>query len=84
MKLIRISAIWCSSCIITHKFWEDLKEKYPNNEYIEYDYDDDEEEIKKYNIDEILPVVIVFKDNKELKRIIGEKNLIKEIESIGE
>lgn len=85
MKFIRISAIWCSSCILTYKYWQELQEKCPNYEYIEYDYDDDEE-YQNYNIGNILPVIIVFKDEKEIKRIVGEKSYKewkKELESIG-
>ena len=47
---------------------------YPNIEYINYDYDLDEENIIKYNIGDIVPVVIFEKDNIEIKRIIGEKS----------
>lgn len=87
MKIIRVSAIWCSSCIITHKIWEELKEKYPSYEYIEYDYDDDEDKVKEYNIGNILPVIIILKDDKEIKRIVGEKSkveFLEQIESIGD
>lgn len=86
MKFIRISAIWCSSCILTYKNWQELQQKHHEYEYIEYDYDDDEEKYQKYNIGNILPVIIAFKDGKEIKRIIGEKShkeWVKELESIG-
>jgi len=33
----------------------------------------DEEKIEKYNIKDIVPVVIIEKDNKEISRIEGEK-----------
>lgn len=74
MKLIRISAIWCPSCIVTYNIWNEIKEKYPEYEYEEYDYDDDEEVIEKYNIGEIIPVIIILKNNVEMTRIIGEKS----------
>lgn len=73
MKLIRISSVWCSSCIITHKNWKNLKIDYPNYEYEEYDYDDDIDEIKEYNVGNILPVIIVFDNNKEIFRFVGER-----------
>lgn len=73
MKIIRISSIWCSSCIVTYKNWKELKEAYPEYVYEEYDYDDDSEIIKQYEVGNILPVIIVLKDDKEVKRIIGEK-----------
>lgn len=74
MKLIKISAIWCPSCIIIYNIWNEIKKKYPNYEYIEYDYDEDEDIVKEYNVGTILPVIIIIKDNKEVTRIIGEKS----------
>lgn len=78
MKLIRISSMWCTSCIVTKKDWDEIKEKY---DYEEYDYDMDEELIKKYNVGNILPVIIVLDNDTEINRIIGEKSK-KEIEKI--
>lgn len=72
MKLVRISAIWCSSCIITYPVWNKIKEKYPNFEYIELDYDMDD--ITSYEVNEILPVIIIYKNGVEVARLIGEKN----------
>ena len=71
MKLVRISSSWCVSCIVMNKIWRELQEKYPEYEYIEYDYDIDD--VSEYNVGNILPVIIIYKDNKEIKRIIGEK-----------
>ena len=65
------------------KMWKELKEKYSDFEYVEYDYDFDD--IEQYNVGDILPVIIVYKDNIELKRIIGEKTkeqFFKEIEEV--
>ena len=77
MKIVRISSMWCPSCLVTKRYFDDLKEKYKDIEYIEYDYDIDD--ISKYDVKDILPVVIVFKDDMEIMRLIGENNL-KEIE----
>ena len=74
MELMRISAVWCSSCIITYKDLNKLKENYPNYEYSEYDYDMDTEVVEKYDIGNTIPVVIAIKDGQEIGRIIGEKN----------
>lgn len=79
MKIIRISAMWCSSCIVTYNDFNKLKDVY-NCEFIELDYDMDD--IEKYNVGDILPVIIVLDDNNEERaRIIGEKkfNEIKDI-----
>lgn len=72
MKIVRISSTWCVSCIIMNKLWKKLKEKNPLIEYVELDYDMDD--VDEYNVGEILPVIIIYKDNNEIKRIIGEKS----------
>ena len=74
MKLIKISAIWCSACLITNPNFDAVLKDYPNIEVIEYDYDIDEDIVKKYEVGNIIPVIIFLKDNKEIDRIIGEKN----------
>lgn len=71
MKIVRVSAIWCSSCIVTYHAWNKIKERYPNYEYIDLDYDMDD--ITSYGITKILPVIIIYKDNIEVARLIGEK-----------
>lgn len=73
MQIIRISATWCTSCIVTYKDFLSLKEKYPDYEYIEYDYDMDENEIMKYQVGDIIPVLIAIDGGNELGRLIGEK-----------
>ena len=50
MKIIRINATWCSGCLISKGIWKEIEKEFPNNEYIDYDYDLDEEKIEKYNI----------------------------------
>lgn len=81
MKIIKVTAIWCVSCIIMNDLIEELKDEL-NLNIIEYDYDLDEE-VKKYDVGRKLPVLILLDENdKEIKRIIGErskKDLVKEI-----
>lgn len=74
MKIVIINAMWCPGCLISKSIWNEIKLMYPNIEYINYDYDLDEENIIKYNIGDIVPVVIFEKDNIEIKRVIGEKS----------
>ena len=85
MKVLKFSAIWCPSCIIMTNVINKIKDEYPNLEFVNYDYDNDEELVKKYNIGEILPVLIFMDNDKEIKRVIGEKSkkeLIDIIESV--
>ena len=81
MKLVRISSTWCTSCILTKKDWDEIKVNY---EYEEYDYDLDEEKVKDLNVGNILPVIIIFKDNQEVGRIVGEKNKQQILEVLGD
>lgn len=84
MKIIKINAMWCPGCLISKSIWNDIETEFPNNEYISLDYDMDEEEVNKYNVGDILPVVILIKDDKEIKRIIGEKSKKEIIDEIGD
>lgn len=71
MKIVMINAIWCSGCIVMKKVWKKVLENYNLDiTYLDYDFDD----ISEYNVGNILPVAIIYKDNKEVNRIIGEKN----------
>ena len=83
MKIIRINAMWCSGCLSMKKIWKEIETEYPNLDITTYDYDMDEEEVKKYNVGKILPVIIFTKKNKE-KRLIGEKKKEEIIEVIKE
>ena len=73
MRIVKISAIWCGGCLVMNKVWENIKKNYPGIEFITLDYDMDEDEVKKYNVGNTLPVVIFMKDNIEVERLIGEK-----------
>ena len=86
MKIVKISAIWCGGCLVMNKVWKKLKENF-DYEFVEYDYDMDEEEVQKYTPGEILPVFIFFNDDKEVMRITGEmsyEEMVKRIEEVGE
>ncbi len=63
------------------KIWKEIEEEYPNLDIINLDYDMDEDEVMKYNPGEVLPVVILKNNEKEI-RLIGEKTKEEIIESI--
>lgn len=73
MKLIKFSALWCPSCLIMNGRVNKIVDEY-NLEYIEYDYDIDESKVKEYKVGDILPVIIIENNGKEVIRIIGEKS----------
>ena len=83
MKIVKISAVWCGSCIKMKKIWNEIEKEY-SLDTLNLDYDFDEDEVKKYNVGDILPVAIFFKNDKEIKRLIGEKTKEEIIEVINE
>lgn len=86
MEVIKITAVWCSGCLIMNKVWNNILKKY-NIKTISLDYDIDEEKVKKYNVKDILPVFIFLENKKELLRIEGEKSekeMLEIIEKLGE
>ena len=83
MKVVKINAIWCSGCLIMNKIWKKVLEE-KNIETINLDYDMDEDEVKEYNVGDRLPVFIFYKDNNEVKRLVGEHSYEEMISVIDE
>ena len=83
MKIIKFNAIWCSGCIVMKKIMKEIEEEYKKIEIISYDYDMDDDMVKKYNIGSIIPVLIFLDENdNEITRLIGEKTKKQIIETI--
>lgn len=74
IKVVKITAIWCNSCLVMNKVYNDLLKEIPL-ETISLDYDMDETEVLKYNVGKILPVFIFLKDDKEVARLVGEHTI---------
>lgn len=73
MKIIKIGAVWCPGCLVMKKTWNNIVNNY-ELDIIDLDYDMDKEEVSKYNVGNILPVVIFMDNNgNELERVIGEQ-----------
>lgn len=66
-EVIVISALWCPSCLLLKKELKKIHEEY-NLNFKTLDYDLDEDDVKKYNVGDKLPVIIV-----DDKRLVGEK-----------
>ncbi len=86
MKILKFNAVWCSGCLVMKKTIKEIEELYPNIEIESYDYDMDQEQVEKWNVGEIIPVLVFTDENyNEISRLIGEKTkkeIIKEIERI--
>lgn len=72
MKVIQISAIWCSSCLVMKKVWDECKKIYKEIEWESLDIDFDSE-ASKYQVGEKLPVLIFEKEKRECSRLVGER-----------
>ena len=82
MKIIKVGAIWCPGCLVMKRVWNNILKDNDLN-ITELDYDMDSEEVKKYDVGNVLPVVIIMdKDDNELERLIGEKKESELIEVI--
>ncbi len=75
MKIVRITAMWCMSCLSMKKVWKKALKEYSDIEVLDLDFDFNSEEVKNYNVGKTLPELIVFNDGLEIKRIVGEKSL---------
>lgn len=71
MRVVKIGAIWCGGCLVMNKVWNKLLKNY-SFDYTEFDLDMDEDETKKYNPGDKLPVFIILDGDKEIDRYTGE------------
>ena len=83
MKIIKVSAMWCPSCLIMNDLLDEVLESYTHIKYEKLDFDLDADIVEKFNVGNILPVLIKFDDDDhELSRLIGEKSKEEIIEFI--
>lgn len=72
MKIVQISAIWCSSCLAMQKEWNKVQKEFPHLQWSVYDLDFNPE-VKRYQVGEKLPVLILEEQGVEKSRLVGEK-----------
>jgi len=85
VKLIKIGAVWCTSCLVMKQKWAEIENELPwlKTEYL--DYDSDRAAVKELKVNAILPVVIFFDDQgNELIRLQGEQSKKKLLKLIQE
>ena len=84
IKLLKINALWCPSCLIMSNIYTKVANDYQLPlETLDYDFD--QEKVEPLNVGNILPLLIIYQDDVEIKRIVGEKTynqIIEEIELI--
>lgn len=74
MKAVIVSAVWCSSCLIMTGRYRDLRKKFPQIEFVDFDYDIDKSAVIEHKVLKVLPVLVLYRDNQEVIRFIGEKS----------
>ncbi len=70
IAVIDFFAEWCMPCLILGPIIEDLSLSMKRVKFAKIDIDDNQELAEKYKIYSI-PCLIIFKDGKEIDRIIG-------------
>lgn len=75
MRMICFTALWCPSCLLMRPRYEKAFGNRPDVPTVSYDYDESPEEVSRWGIGPILPVLILEKDGKEIARLTGEKSL---------
>jgi thiol-disulfide isomerase/thioredoxin len=74
MKVIKIGAVWCNGCLVMRPRWQEIEAENPwiKTEY--YDFDQDQEKIAAYQVEDAKLPVFIFLDNnnRELDRLSGE------------
>jgi len=75
MKIIRIRAVWCMSCLVMNKRYAKIQKQYPGLQTIDYDFDTEASQFERYQIGTTLPVFLqVDSEGNELRRLVGEKS----------
>lgn len=84
MKVLKFGAVWCPGCLVMRPLWQEIEKEIPDLQTEYFDFDNDKEAVKEWNIDETLPAfVFIDRNEKELFRLQGErskKELLKLIE----
>ena len=70
LVIVDFFAEWCMPCLMLSPIIQDLAENMKEVKFVKINTEDNEELARKYGISSI-PCLIVFKDGKEVERIIG-------------
>ena len=86
MKVIKIGAIWCPSCLVMRPVWKRIEAEnlWLTTEY--YEYDERKDIAAEYKVESgVLPVFIFLdRDGNEITRLIGEVSRERILQAIHE
>lgn len=77
MKVLKFGAIWCNACLVMKPRWKKIEEEFPWLESEYFEYDDSQNDVKKYNIssEKIPTFVFLDKHGDEIERHSGELSI---------
>lgn len=82
----KFSAVWCGPCRALAPVMQEIKESYKSNsnvEFIEYDVDNEVDEVTKYGVTSV-PTIIIEKNGELVDRFTGLSSKIAYVNSINE
>lgn len=85
MKVLKFGAVWCPGCLVMRPRWAEIEAENPWLQTEMHDFDQDQEAVEQYKIDDRLPVfVFLDKNDNEFLRLTGEVGKEKLITIINE
>jgi len=82
-KILFISAIWCPTCLIMRSRYMKFVNDYDGWTFEEVDFDQNKAMIESLKVGIILPVAIIYHNDKEVNRLIGEITIKKLTKTLG-
>lgn len=72
LKVIKFGSEWCQPCKTVNPVFKELKEEYPDVEFVSVDIDEDVDMTNDYSIRNI-PTVIFEKDGEAIDKLSGAR-----------
>ena len=79
--ILHFTAAWCGPCKALSRTFDNNKREFKKIKRFKVDLDEHQELAKEYNIKSV-PTIILFRDGKEHKRLIGNRTLEELVEFI--
>ena len=79
----KFSAVWCGPCRALAPVMNEIKGQFSNVKFEDYDVDDYNEEVTKYNVTSV-PTIIIEKNGEIVERFTGLSSKIAYVNAINE
>jgi thioredoxin 1 len=73
LEVKKFSAVWCQPCKTLAPTFNEVKNSFSGVSFNEYDIDDSSDVASQFGIRSV-PTVLLVKDGKEVKRIVGAQS----------